>query len=138
MPTQLTPYLSFRDNARTAMEFYQSIFGGKLSVSTFKEFHVSQDPAEDNKLMHAQLDAPGGITLMGADTPNTMELKQGSSISIALSGEDLPGLSAWFEKLSAGGFVIEPLKTAPWGDSFGMCVDKFGVTWMVNVAGPKA
>jgi PhnB protein len=138
MPTILNPYLSFRDNARQAIEFYHSVFGGKLTTSTFKEYHVSQDPSEDNKLMHAMLVVDNGITLMAADTPNQMEYSAGTNISVSLSGENEAELTAYYQKLSSGGQVIEPLKKAPWGDSFGMFVDKFGIHWMVNIAAPKA
>jgi PhnB protein len=138
MPTLLNPYLSFRDTARTAMQFYQSVLGGKLTLSTFKEFHVSQDPAEDDKIMHANLEAGGGITLMAADTPNRMEYHPGTNFSISLSGDDHAALTACFEKLAAGGTITQPLMQAPWGDTFGACTDKFGVNWMVNIAGKKA
>jgi PhnB protein len=135
MQSVLNPYIAFRDNAREAMEFYQSVFGGKLEVNTFKEFQASQDPAEDDKIMHAMLQAENGITLMGADTPNSMEYDPGSNISLSLSGDDEAELRGYFEKLSAGGTVVEPLEKAPWGDTFGMVVDKFGTTWMVNISG---
>jgi PhnB protein len=135
MQSVLNPYVAFRDNAREAMEFYQSVFGGKLDMNTFKEFQASEDPAEDDKIMHAQLQAENGITLMGADTPNSMEYDPGSNISLSLSGDDEAELRGYFEKLSAGGTVVEPLEKAPWGDTFGMVVDKFGTTWMVNISG---
>jgi PhnB protein len=137
MPTLLNPYISFRDNARQAMEFYQTVFGGKLALSTFKEFNVSQDPSEENKIMHAMLEAENGITFMAADTPNGMPYTPGTNISISLSGENQAELTAYYEKLSAGGTVVEPLTKAPWGDTFGMLVDPFGINWMVNIAGPK-
>ena len=88
MPTRLNPYLNFRDNARQAMEFYQSVFGGKLQMTTFKEFNASQDPSEDNKIMHAMLEADNGIVLMGADTPSSMEYREGANGSISLSGDN--------------------------------------------------
>lgn len=138
MSTRLNPYLSFRDNAREAMEFYKSVFGGKLAMNTFKEFNASQDPSEDNKIMHAMLEADNGIVLMGADTPASMEHKPGTTFSISLSGEDEAELSGYYQKLSAGGMVVEPLAKAPWGDTFGMCVDKFGVSWMVNISGGQS
>jgi PhnB protein len=138
MQSILNPYLSFRDTARTAMEFYQTVFGGKLTFSTFKEFHVSQDPREDNKIMHGMLQGANGITLMGADTPDSMEHSTGSNISISLSGDNHAELATFFEKLSSGGTITEPLTQAPWGDSFGMLVDKFGIHWMVNIAGKKS
>jgi len=137
MPTILTPYVSFRDNAREAMEFYKSVFGGELTVSTFGDFQASDDPSEQNKVMHSQLTSPSGFVLMAADTPNSMDYTPGTAISISLSGDDEPELTGYYEKLVDGGTVTEPLAKAPWGDSFGMCVDKFGINWLVNISGPK-
>jgi PhnB protein len=135
MSVQLNPYLSFRDNARAAMEFYRSVFGGNLQISTFKEFQASQDPAEDDLVMHSQLEGDNGITFMGSDTPSSMEYRPGSNFSMSLSGDDDALLSRWFERLAEGGTVTMPLEKAPWGDRFGMCVDKFGVNWLVNISG---
>ncbi len=135
MTSKLNPYLSFKDNAKQAMEFYQSVFGGELTLSTFKEFHASQDPSEDNKIMHAQLETDSGFTLMGSDTPNSMPFVSGSNISISISGDDEAALKSYYQKLSAGGQETMPLEKAPWGDTFGMLTDRFGVAWMVNIAG---
>ena len=135
MKTQLNPYLNFRDNTREVMEFYKSVFGGELTVSTYKEFHASEDPSEDNKTMHSLLTTPGGMVLMAADTPNSMEYKPGNNFNLSLSGDDETELRGFFDKLVDGGKVITPLDKAPWGDTFGMCVDKFGVQWMVNISG---
>ncbi len=135
MPTKLNPYIGFRDNAREAMEFYQSVFGGNLTMSTFGEFGMSEDESERDKIMHAQLDTDNGLTLMGADTPNGMQFDEGSRVTISLSGEDDGELRGYWDKLVEGGSVTMPLEQAPWGDSFGMCADRYGVTWMVNIAG---
>ena len=135
MTTRLNPYLSFRDNARQAMDFYESVFGGELTRSTFGEFGASDDPAEQDKVMHSMLATDNGLTLMGADTPNSMDFTPGSNGTISLSGEDEAELRGYWEKLADGGEVSVPLEKAPWGDTFGMCVDKFGVSWMVNIAG---
>ena len=108
MPTVLNPYLSFRDNAREAMNFYQSVFGGELSLSTFGDFQASDDPAEAQKIMHAMLVTTQGLVLMGADTPNSMQYHPGSSISISLSGDDEVELRGYYQKLSGdGGTVTE-------------------------------
>ena len=138
MNTKLNPYLNFKDNARQAMEFYKSIFGGKLTMATFKEYHASQDPSEDNKIMHAELEAENGIVFMAADTPNQMEFHPGTNYSMSLSGDNDSELTAYFKKLSTGGVVTMPLEKAPWGDKFGMCTDKFGIAWMVNITSPKS
>ena len=134
MPTTLSPYLGFRDNAREAMEFYRSVFGGELTVSTFADFQASDDPSENDKVMHAQLTSPGGLVLMGADTLNSIDYTEGSAISISLFGDDEAELTGYYEKLVDGGEVTEPLAKAPWGDSFGMCVDRYGINWMVNIS----
>lgn len=138
MAVTLDPYLNFRDNAREAMEFYAAVFGGDLKISTFKDYHASDDPSEDNKVMHAVLTAPNGITFMAADTPNSMDYQPGSAIQMALGGEDEGVLSGYFQKLADdGGSIIMPLGQAPWGDTFGMLTDKFGIRWMVNIAAKK-
>ncbi|HYU77266.1 MAG TPA: VOC family protein [Ktedonobacteraceae bacterium] len=138
MQTKLNPYLSFRDNAREAMYFYKTVFGGKLTMSTFKEYHASQDPSEDEKIMHSMLEADNGITFMASDTPDRMEYSAGTNYSMSLSGDNEAELKGYFEKLSAGGNVTMPLEKAPWGDTFGAFTDKFGVSWLVNIAGQKA
>ncbi len=134
MQTLLNPYLSFRDNAREAMEFYQSVFGGKLEMNTFKEFNASDDPSEDNKIMHSMLEADNGITFMAADTPNSMEYRPGNNMSMSLSSDNEQELRSYFNKLSEGATIREPLEKAPWGDTFGMLQDKFGIEWLVNIA----
>jgi PhnB protein len=138
MQSKLNPYLSFKDNTREAMEFYRTVFGGKLELSTFKDFHASQDPSEDNMIMHSVLEADNGITFMASDTPSRMEYRAGTNMSMSLSGDNEAELKAYFEKLSVGGMVTMPLEKAIWGDSFGMCTDKYGVQWLVNIAGQKA
>ena len=138
MQSKLNPYLSFKDNTREAMEFYRTVFGGKLDLSTFKDLHASQDPSEDNMIMHSVLEADNGITIMASDTPNRMEYRAGTNMSMSLSGDNEAELKAYFEKLSVGGMVTMPLEKAIWGDSFGMFTDKFGVQWLVNITGQKA
>lgn len=134
----LNPYLSFEDNAREAMEYYEAVFGGTLKMQTFKEYHASDDPAEDDKIMHAVLEGENGIMFMASDTPNRMEFKPGTNFNMSLSGDDEAALRRYYEKLAADGTVTMPLGKAPWGDVFGMCIDRFGVSWLVNITAPTA
>lgn len=140
--TKLNPYLGFKDNAREAMEFYESVFGGKLDMQTFEDLGGAKDPSEDKLIMHSVLEMNNGMTLMASDTPDRMEYKPGTNFSVSLSGEadDEDELRSYFEKLAEGGMVTMPLEKAIWGDIFGMLTDKFGVNWLVNIAGgaPKA
>jgi PhnB protein len=138
MPTRLNPYISFRDQAREAMEFYRSVFGGALTVSTFGDFGAAQDPDESDQVMHAQLEGEQGVVLMGSDTPQRMSYNPGDTMSVSLSGDDEATLQRWWEGLSDGATVLQPLTKAQWGDSFGMLRDRFGVTWLVNISGAPA
>ena len=138
MTTRLNPYLGFLDTARQAMEFYQSVFGGELTLSTFGDMHASEDPAEQDKIMHGMLISPTGLTLMGADTPDSMSYTPGDNFSVSLSGEDAAELTGYWDKLSDGATITAPLMKAPWGDTFGMCTDKFGVSWLVNITGAQS
>jgi PhnB protein len=137
MQTKLNPYINFKDNTREAMEFYHSVFGGKLDLSTFKEFQASEDPSEDDLIMHAMLETENGMAFMASDTPKRMEYHPGTNFSISLSGDNEAELTSYYQALSEGGVVTMPLTKAIWGDTFGMCTDKFGVNWMVNIS-PKS
>ena len=138
MQSKLNPYLSFKGNAREAMEFYASVFGGKLTISTFKDYNASHDPSDDDKIMHSMLEVDNGITLMGSDTPDDMPFHPGTTISISLSGDNEQELTGYFDRLAVGGQVHQPLVKAPWGDAFGMLADKYGYNWMVNIAAPRS
>jgi PhnB protein len=135
MAVKLNPYINFRDNTRQAMDFYKSVFGGNLMVSSFKDGGMSQGPEDENLVMHSQLDADNGMTLMASDTPPGWEYKPGTNVSISLSGDDEKLLRGYWDKLSGAGNTVMPLEKAPWGDTFGMCTDQFGIQWLVNISG---
>jgi PhnB protein len=133
----LNPYLTFDGRAREAMTFYQSVLGGDLTLSTFGESGFTEGVTDPDQLMHATLTTREGITLMAADVPDGMSYQPGDTISISLSGpsEDHDLLRGYFDRLSEGATPGVPLEQAPWGDYFGMLTDRFGIGWMVNIAG---
>lgn len=137
MASRLNPYINFGGDARQAMEFYQGVFGGDLTISTFGEFG-SDDAAIADKIMHAQLETPSGFTLMASDTPPGRDHNPGDNITVSLSGDDSDALRSYWEQLSGGGTVQIPLEKQMWGDEFGQCTDQFGIPWMVNIAGSQA
>jgi PhnB protein len=138
MAVRLNPYLNFRDDARDAMTFYQSVLGGELAISTFGELQVTDDPNEQDKVMHAQLETSDGLLLMAADTPPGMQHQPQAGVSVSLSGDDEARLRGYWERLSDGGTVLVGFEKAPWGDTFGMCVDRFGTRWLVNAVAQSA
>lgn len=135
MASRLNPYISYNGRAREAMEFYQGIFGGELTITTFGDFGHKGMPMED-QVMHALLETPAGFTLMAADLPPDMPHSPGTNISISLSGDDEQELHAYWDGLCSEGVVTMALQRQAWGDSFGMCVDRYGIAWMVNISTP--
>jgi len=133
MKSMLNPYLSFKGKTREAMEFYKSVFGGELTITTFADQQVPNAPADG--VMHAQLAVDGKPILMGSDGMDSKELQ---GFSLSLSGEAGDELRDYFEKLSERGTITKPLEKESWGDEFGMVVDKFGIMWMVNISTPRA
>jgi PhnB protein len=137
MASLLNPYLSFPGTAREAMEFYQQVFGGHLTLTTYGEFGMADTPDAD-KIMHAQLETPSGFTLMGSDTPPGMEhTPGGDTITVALTGDDVDDLRRYFRQLADGGTLNVPLEKQAWGDEYGQCVDRFGIPWMANISDPE-
>jgi PhnB protein len=136
MTSRLNPYLNFNGNARQALEFYHSVFGGNLTLSTFAELGAPNSPDAD-RIMHGQLETDAGYTIMAADVTSEMEYQPPAGCSISLSGDD-DVLHDYWDKLSAGGTTTMPLQKQVWGDEFGMCVDQFGVPWLVNISQPQA
>ncbi|MEU4496369.1 VOC family protein [Streptomyces sp. NPDC023998] len=134
MTSRLNPYIAFDGDARQAMEFYKGIFGGTLTVNTFGDFGREEAGDAADKIMHSMLETDSGFTLMAADTPPGMEYKPGNNISVSLSGDDANELRGYWDELSGDGTVSVPLEKQMWGDVFGMCTDRFGITWLVNIS----
>jgi PhnB protein len=134
MASRLNPYITFDGNAREAMEFYRDVFGGELNLNTFGEFGSQETP---DKIMHGQLETDRGFTLMASDTPPGMPHNPGTNMSISLSGDDGDELRGYWDKLSGSGSVTMPMEKQAWGDEFGICSDRFGIAWLVNISQPQ-
>src|SRR5450755_1304097 len=132
MGSRLNPYLNFNGNARQALEFYASVFGGDLSLNTFAQYGAADSP-DAERIMHGMLETDAGYTIMGADITGDMEHHPMAGFSVSLSGDEADSLRGYWEKLSASGTTMMPLQKQVWGDEFGMCVDGFGVSRLVNI-----
>lgn len=141
MTIRTAPHLGFSGEAREAMSFYREVFGGELTLSTYGEFGMSENPDDSGLIMHSQLLLPGGFALMGSDAPPGMPRDEGARVSVAYTGEasDVAQLATAFSRLvDEGGTLGVPFVQAPWGDTFGMCTDRFGIARMFDAAGDAA
>lgn len=143
MTIKLTSYINLKGNAKEALDFYQSIFGGVVEGDTFGEFNEASGGAmpvseEDNdKIMHATL-MSDHVELMMSDYPSTWtDTPEESNISLTLSGDDDVTLRRYWDGLAEDGVITQPLEAAPWGDVYGSLDDKFGVRWIVNISPAK-
>lgn len=139
MTSRLNPYLMFQGKAREALVFYQTVFAGELTLSSYKEFGMEGQGNGDN-VMHGQLEAPNGFVLMASDVPDGMPYEPGNSIAISLSGshDDEDELRTIWDRLTDEGTIELPLEKAPWGAYFGTVKDKFGTSWLVNIEAAPA
>ncbi|WP_431218872.1 VOC family protein [Leifsonia xyli] len=132
--TRVFPYLNFRGDAREAMLFYREVFGGELTLNTAEDLGLAVGDSRPSRVLHAQLVTGDGMVIAGgdihADDPDAPEI--GDVCTIMVSGDEASLERIW-SMLSAGGRVDVPWGRADWGDLFGSCVDRFGVSWLVNV-----
>ena len=128
----MNPYLNFAGDAREAMEFYQSIFGGELSVVSFSDAQMDEEMPSGGT-MHAMLTTPDFVLMASDAMPRAEETWGGTRNYICLGGTDEAQLTGWFTKLADGGNVGMPLEPQSWGATFGLCMDRYGIEWMVNV-----
>ncbi|PZG03081.1 VOC family protein [Nonomuraea aridisoli] len=138
MSVKSVTHLNFRGDARAALEFYRSVFGGDLAVVTYKDAGNVPDAAEADQVMWGQVIAGNGFHVMAYDVPAGMPWQRGeNSFFVSLRGETTEEITAYWEKLSAGATVVRPLAPAPWAPLYGMLEDRYGVVWVVDVAAPR-
>lgn len=134
MAVKSVTHLNFRGDARAALEFYRSVFGGALAVVTYKDAGNVQEPAEADQVMWGQVLADDGFHVMAYDVPSRMPWNRGeNAFFLSLRGETTQEITAYWEKLSEGATVVQPLAPAQWAPLYGMLKDRFGVVWVVDV-----
>jgi len=134
MSVNAVTHLNFRGDARAALMFYRSVFGGDAVTVTYKDAGNVQDPSEADQVMWGQVAAGSGFRVMAYDVPSHMPWNRGeNAFFVSLRGEATEEVSAYWEKLSDGATVLQPLEPAQWAPLYGMLKDRFGVTWVVDV-----
>lgn len=137
MTIRLNPYLNFRAESRAALEFYHSVFGGDITIGTFGELGMSDDPEHADLVMHGHLVTEAGLDLMASDTPPGGDSPTvGTAVNLSVNGDD-PRIRDYWTALKDGADVVVELSPAPWGDEFGLLNDRFGVAWLFNLAAPQ-
>ncbi|WP_432828426.1 VOC family protein [Dactylosporangium sp. CA-092794] len=135
MSVSTVTHLNFRGDARAALEFYQSVSGGELSIVTYKDMGNVDNPAEADQVVWGQVRAANGFHVMAYDAPSTRAWSRGDDpFFVSLRGGSADEITALWEKLADGAAVIAPLAPSQWAPLYGMLKDRFGITWVVDVA----
>jgi len=148
MSITTTTHLNFRSDARTALEFYRTVFGGQVSIATYGDFGMPEDAPESDKVVFGQLESEDGFRVMAYDVPGasatsspggSTRRENGVTLTdqpffVSVRSTALEEAQGYWDKLSVGASVIEPLAASAWSPGFGMLTDAFGVTWILDVA----
>jgi PhnB protein len=148
MSITATTHLNFRGTARTALDFYRSVFGGENTITTYGDLGMPAGAPDAGRVVFGQLQAPGGFHLMAYDIPGGADAPQavpstsrsnGTTITdqpffVSLRGDSLDEVQQYWAGLTVGGSIVEPLAASAWSPGFGMVTDAFGVTWVLDVA----
>lgn len=139
MAIAITPHLNFRGTARDALEFYRSVFGGELAVVTHAQVYGTTDPAEAHLVSWGQVESDAGFRIMAFDVPAATQLDAGTNaFFVSARGTDVAELESYWAKLAEGAEIRVPLAEAAWSPRYGMLVDRFGVTWVLDLAAAGA
>lgn len=140
-------------DARAALEFYQTVFGGEVTIATYADFGMPADAPGAENVVFGQVVSEDGFRVMAYDIPgetagvnNASARNTGSTrrengatftsqpFFVSVRGESLHEVQLYWERLAAGASVVEPLAASAWSAGFGMLTDRFGVTWILDVA----
>jgi PhnB protein len=134
MSVKTTPHLNFRGDARAALDFYHSVFGGHLMAVTYRDAGAAQRPEEADQIMWGQVAGENGFRVMAYDVPESLAWEPGAiPFFVSVRGDSEDELKGYWDSLAAGATVIQPLGPAGWSPLYGMLKDRFGVTWVLDI-----
>lgn len=149
MSITTTTHLNFRGDARAALEFYQSVFGGRVTIATYGDFGMPKELPGADGVVFGQIENADGFRVMAYDIPGqsggsaaharSTRRENGATITdqpffVSVRGDTLEAVQTYWSALSVGATVVEPLAASAWSPGFGMLTDAFGVTWVIDVA----
>ena len=139
MSLTVTTHLNFRGNARAALAFYQAVFGGKISIVSYRDAGNLESAAELEHVMWGQVAADNGFRIMAFDVPSGRPYHAGeNAVFVAVHADTAQELTQHWAALADGAAILQPLAPSAWSPLYGMLQDRFGVTWVLSVPGANA
>lgn len=135
MSVTTTPHLNFRGAAKAALEFYHSVFGGRLILVSNADAHSAETPAEADQIKFGQVIGADGFQIMAYDVPASASYDQGEkSVFVSVRGDSADEIATLWGRLAQGSTIVEDLGPSAFSPAYGMLKDRFGVTWVLDVA----
>lgn len=135
MSVQAVTHLNFRGQARAALAFYHAVFGGQIMLATYQDFGAVPEGTPADGIIWGQVAADSGMRIMAYDVQADKAWHPGeNAFYVSLRGDSVDEITALWERLVDGGSVVHPLAPATWSPLYGMLKDRFGVTWVLDVA----
>jgi len=136
MSVSVTPHLNFRGTAREALEFYADAVGGELTIMSYADMG-STDPATADRVVWGQVSAPNGFRIMAYDVYPQLPWDPGQDpFFVSVRGTDAGELTALWTALADGATIRQPLEPSAWAPLYGQLTDRFGITWVLDIAAP--
>ena len=129
---QINPYLNFNGQCEEAFKVYEKCLNGKIEFQMTHEQSPMADqtaPEWKKKIMHGRISIDGEVVMASDSPPGHFQKPQGFSVTLTV--ENLSDAESKFKALAAGGAVNMPFAPTFFAKGFGMCVDQFGIPWMV-------
>jgi PhnB protein len=138
MSIETTTHINFDGQAREALDFWASAFGGTVTAATYGQMGASQDPAWADRVVFGQVTTEAGFRIMAFDVWPDQPYDQGTNaFYVFVHGDDADEVTRYWEALSEGAEVRQPLAPSPWAPLAGQLRDRFGVVWQLDVAAPQ-
>ncbi|WP_415975700.1 VOC family protein [Rhodococcus sp. 077-4] len=147
MTIETTTHLNFRGDARAALEFYRSVFGGETVMSTYGDVGMPQGLPDSDNVVFGRVENESGFRIMAYDIPGHTAAaatgatyrENGTTVTdqpffVSVRAQTIEELQGYWDALSSGGKIVEPLAASAWSPGFGMLTDRYGVTWSLDVA----
>ena len=133
--TNVSIYLLLDGTCKPAMEFYHSVFGGALTMTSVEDTPVKNQLPEHlhQSIIHARLQG-ANVDISASDWLRPEEIPvQGNKTCLYISGNSYEEVKSLYDKLSVGAYITDPLKEEFFG-AYGALNDKFGNRWMFHTA----
>lgn len=138
MTLATTTHLNFAGQARAALEFYAGVFGGTPVIMTYGAMEQAERASSPDDVIWGQVASDDGFRIMAYDVQSGRDHDPGRhAFYVSVRGTAVDEIQARWDALAEGATIVQPIGPSPWSPAYGMLTDRFGITWILDVAQPE-